>query len=1190
MVAESKSLPERVAGIYYSHGVLCAAHPIPVIIVAIITVLLTCIPLANLPLPSNIPQTFVERANSSSSDAPRWLLDPPIFVQQVIMKSAVSPWTEDMILTDAIRAPLAEVFRLIEAIQNYQHPSGITLLDVCTRVEAPLRPLPLPQYNCLIVSPANFWHQDPNQFFDDVSLVTTVYNQGSVQVGKSSLSELLFGVNLKEAGFKRYPLRSRQRILQYAVTIFYNVYNKEFVDGMNRHLANLYPVHNDNSTRDIIHIYHPGDFDFHEFLPLFFTYTILFFYMYFSVRKIELVKNKVGIALSAVFTVMASLVMSIGLCLFFGLDPAGSSRGREVFPYLVVVVGLENILVLTKSIVSTQAHLDAKIRVAQGLSKEGWGITKNLLAELTILTIGLFTLVPSIQEFCIFAMVGLLCDFFLQMCFFSTVLSLDMRGMEEASDGMMPRLRDYVTPQQHRSITRTRSVPRIDCRADENDRVPKRLRLMLFWGRTRIVQRAFMLVMVAWIGGFVYSAGILQHLVPSSPENGMRSVPAQQIPHKYKSPLGKEGEQAILEKSHLKLHPDNFDNQVLQNYGDAAVLPLVKWCYLTTVYNSSSACRLASLPPVRLGCLIPPVRATALRNSREPLMKPFKWHSLAQALDPTEDVDAGSQARDFETPFLPTSPLEVLLVTALCVISILVMSYASLALYHCICSRNYAQWRSAWTNNQANQPDTTAQVVLQAVPLVLEGQGQCVEWLTSDGSTVACSYLSGDVNVWDISSGERLSHINRKSYFSPKNELENLSSEGSSPRCEYKSHSPTPLQEQRARRRFTSDQEVPRRLPDLSKAINFNFTKNSGQRVPQDYSEQGFDYGPTVRLLYEQETDLEWEEENEEGLFENCPNIWSMSSADNLIVLGTSSGRLEFWEATTGKLKGIFDDNCNIGVTCLKMVSTRCVVARLNGGLELFTIDWCSVPNQTYRRAGGHIRAQSSGGLEAYGFESLPGSGELMIHRSRSVRAHQQPITVLEVEAGRILTGSRDHTLKVFSLHDEFLVFTLHAHCGPITSLFIDSINPMTAGSGSQDGMVCVWDLLTGACVYSLDAHDGPVTAMTYSSSYVLSLGFDEKLCVWDRFQGHLLNTVQLTQAYCTSMAMLTHNLLITSKQGSLVIWDVRTGEPVRLVKLGHTDPYVYVNTILPLRDSVACDYGHSLRIVRFPLVRDKTD
>jgi predicted RND superfamily exporter protein len=129
--------------------------------------------------------------------------------------------------------------------------------------------------------------------------------------------------------------------------------------------------------------------------------------------------RQIGIALSAVVTVGSSLAMAVGLCFFFGLRL--SLDGKEVFPYVVVAVGLENVLILTKSIVSTQAHLDVKIRIAQGLSREGWNITKNLLTEVTILTIGLLTFVPAIQEFCIFAVVGLISDFFLQMFFYSAV-------------------------------------------------------------------------------------------------------------------------------------------------------------------------------------------------------------------------------------------------------------------------------------------------------------------------------------------------------------------------------------------------------------------------------------------------------------------------------------------------------------------------------------------------------------------------------------------------------------------------------------------------------------------------------------------------------------------------------------------------------------------------------------------------
>jgi len=114
-----------------------------------------------------------------------------------------------------------------------------------------------------------------------------------------------------------------------------------------------------------------------------------------------------------------------------------------------------------------------------------------------------------------------------------------------------------------------------------------------------------------------------------------------------------------------------------------------------------------------------------------------------------------------------------------------------------------------------------------------------------------------------------------------------------------------------------------------------------------------------------------------------------------------------------------------------------------------------------------------------------------------SHRAHQQAITVLDSEGGRVLTGSQDHTLKVYRythsliqfnllflkiiyvylyiflissrLEDQLPLYTLHGHCGPISCLFIDRISPMTSGSGSQDGLLCVWDLLTGNIFISMN-------------------------------------------------------------------------------------------------------------------------
>lgn len=205
---------------------------------------------------------------------------------------------------------------------------------------------------------------------------------------------------------------------------------------------------------------------------------------------------------------------------------------------------------------------------------------------------------------------------------------------------------------------------------------------------------------------------------------------------------------------------------------------------------------------------------------------------------------------------------------------------------------------------------------------------------------------------------------------------------------------------------------------------------------------------------------------------------------------------------------------------------------------------------------------------------------------------HQQPVTCMDVRRNLLFTGGQDHTLKVFRLGGTpSLQYTLHGHMGPITCLFIDQRDtPGSGGSGSQDGLLCLWELESGACVYGIQAHDGAVLALVASPSYLISLGADERMCVWERFQGHLLSSINITYAY-SALLMLTPSLLLTSKPGALLVWDVRTGEPVKEVKLDCANSQLSSKAIVPAAaDCVVCDFGNELRIVRFPLVAEKVD
>jgi poly(A) polymerase Pap1 len=50
-----------------------------------------------------------------------------------------------------------------------------------------------------------------------------------------------------------------------------------------------------------------------------------------------------------------------------------------------------------------------------------------------MIILGIATLNYAMKEFCIIALVGLICDFFLQLVFFPTVLAIDLRRLEVSS-------------------------------------------------------------------------------------------------------------------------------------------------------------------------------------------------------------------------------------------------------------------------------------------------------------------------------------------------------------------------------------------------------------------------------------------------------------------------------------------------------------------------------------------------------------------------------------------------------------------------------------------------------------------------------------------------------------------------------------------------------------------------------------
>ncbi|XP_068620764.1 sterol regulatory element-binding protein cleavage-activating protein [Battus philenor] len=1371
------TLPERVAQIYYTYGLFCSSYPVTAITIALSVVLLCCFPLLNVPLPGNRPTVInlplhkniqtstdchtknclysdylkMDNINNETQKLPYlWAKEKPLFyIHQIILKIGVSPWNSNLKMWDAFRGPLQEVFRLLETIRNHEDETKESLLQNCYQIEGIKRhgnraniERVLPEYSCLLLSPANLWQQNLQSFSLDSNIINTIYNYQTLQKGKASIAEMAFGMHLRDTGIKRYPLRARPRVLQYAVTIFYQEPKQRFINSLASKLKELYPLYQDSlKTRvdDITLIYYPGRFNYHELVPLVITFIGLFLYVYFSVRKIEFIRSKFGLAACAVATIAGSLSMSMGICFYFGFSL--SLQGKEIFPYLVIIVGLENILVLTKSVTSTDTRLDVKIRLAQGLSKEGWSITKNLLTEITILTVSFFTFVPFIQEFSIFMIVSLISDYFIQMVFFATILGIDVRRMEffpernhklhlkeyfNANNALNWRFNKGYLEENHLSpqrIRKSKSHPRLNGLAhhsptdvvakmnssptNQDNRVPKRIRLVNMWARTRFFQRAFMVWMLVWISMIVYNSGVVDYFITTEKD-------FDDTRHGYERNISKQA--VYMTYNNSDKHPlvfstviDVHDMGKIVEANDTIFLkhsphsrPWSRlspshWSAILSQYNETVAGKYAViLPPTLLSHRVSPELAAGLRHPDEKEPPPLRWQALAAALDPIDilpdfelnEIKSQSQQwrKPTDLPIYPTTPMEILLLAILCSISVAVIAYMMVVLYRCICSRHYAEWRASWNEDEeyrkiiAKQP--AVQLVMEAVPLVVAGHSQEVECLVTDGDTVVSSCLQGNIKVWDSHNGELITDIDRSQFFKREKEIyEKVNTKKSTVNDTYdvveacqslETIEPNTNESvQRLRKglsgylsglRFrASCRDLPAPV-SASEATKYNFAKcyrdlycvdqeyncetkenidtnnvtmNDGDVGVKDsevrsgsvfvFNSNTDDYnfhsvknrrGSKVNRRTHSDTGSVTDDEGRRRTVDESP-VWCIDFCNDLIILGCADGRLEFWEASTGKLMclwwGLESRNGWGGITHVRALGggRRVCTASLGGHLTLLRldaynaasgahVDWrfSTAHRRTHKRTGSADSTYRTHALEEaseqrslfYETDCSDSSEEVVCVRVAHSRPHQQPITEMHTEGGRVLTGGQDHVVKVFSSSELTLLFTLHGHCGPITSCFIDHATPTIAGSGSQDGLLCVWDLHTGACLYSMQAHDGAVTSLTYTASYVVSAGADERLCIWDRFQGHMLNSIHIGLNYMSRMLPLTHTLLVMGDRSSLTAYDLSSGDVIRRVLLGQNDGCIFVRQILPLKDAIVCDYANQLRIVRFPLVSQLSD
>jgi WD40 repeat protein len=263
----------------------------------------------------------------------------------------------------------------------------------------------------------------------------------------------------------------------------------------------------------------------------------------------------------------------------------------------------------------------------------------------------------------------------------------------------------------------------------------------------------------------------------------------------------------------------------------------------------------------------------------------------------------------------------------------------------------------------------------------------------------------------------------------------------------------------------------------------------------------------------------------------------------------------------------------------LRTVALASVVVALLGGLIVYAFTQRNAADRNFRLASanlyaakmnliqsaweggkmGHMLAllQETRGYGGRGFEW--GYWNRLCHLDlRTLRGHTGGVRSVSFSPdGRfMLTGSLDHTAKVWDAATGRELLTLKGHAGPIWSATF-SPDGRRILTGSNDKTAKVWDAATGREFLTLEGHTDWIRSASYSRDgrRILTGSDDKTVKVWDAATGRELLTLRghAGPVWSVSVSPDDRRIVTGSDDKTAKVWDAATGYQMLTLK-GHTE------------------------------------
>ncbi|ODQ66024.1 WD40 repeat-like protein [Nadsonia fulvescens var. elongata DSM 6958] len=163
----------------------------------------------------------------------------------------------------------------------------------------------------------------------------------------------------------------------------------------------------------------------------------------------------------------------------------------------------------------------------------------------------------------------------------------------------------------------------------------------------------------------------------------------------------------------------------------------------------------------------------------------------------------------------------------------------------------------------------------------------------------------------------------------------------------------------------------------------------------------------------------------------------------------------------------------------------------------------------------------------------------------RILKGHTDSVYCVEFDDSKIITGSRDKTIRVWNARNGTLMKSLEGtkvigHTGSILCLAFDT---KILVSGSSDKSLIIWDMNKLRPIRRIFRHKDSVLDVCLNSIYIVSCSRDGSLCVWNRDNYSLRYRFSNVACSINSIGFVNSKTVVSAgSDGQLKIWNIERG------------------------------------------------